>query len=435
MMSTKEQFRQAVIEAPKAILRVPSKCWVVACFYVAACSLICLAVSVLLVSNEGQLWDSFLHTMFPDDWHFVVRKLGYFFFESQSTQVLINMAVAGSVLLVSILLFPIKEKLSYTYESQGKLSEDEVDPLPLHLEAWEETKLVCLYAAMMMSIFWVGYHPDPWRKDLAAFLSTCLVALTFAIDFISPTLFRHRMRYTTVFKTLFLHPVATLGFGFLFATPPLLAGWLLDQFGVTSWDVILGVLFAAEVVAIVWACIGGTWLAAKMWPQVRTISKPWWGFQLGYWTVLLGILFWNVSAFWAVGQSLYAKTPLFKSRYSVVEGSLDWRGVGLRELWKGEISTGFSLDVSIENPTDTDLVIEKNRIVIEHKNDYLAQTRFQPFEVPAGSTRVQNLGVDVDMPADWKTPGRLAKFLNPDDLHITLYVEVRKGMDFPIYLH
>ena len=264
--------------------------------------------------------------VFPESWHFALEGMVEVFLHSASQDLLINLALAASLILVTITLFPLKEHLSHAFEEDGELTEEEVDPVPLHLEAWEELKLVLLYATFFMSVFWVGYSPESWRQSAAWVLSTTFLALTFAIDFVSPTLFRHGMRYATVFKTLARYPFVSLSFGLLFAAPPILAGMFMNRVSPENWVWILIGLFVAEVVAIVWACVGGTWLAAKMWPEVKGMRPPFWGLRVLYWAIVGSLLVWNVKAFSAVGKSLYHKVPLFKSHYSIVPGSMEFDG-------------------------------------------------------------------------------------------------------------
>jgi hypothetical protein len=432
MLTRREQLQHALVESPKAILRLPSASWVFAGFYMTACAILCVLLTATMATNEGRVGEVALGWLFPESWHFVISGMGEFFLRSQSLQVLVNMAVAGSVVLVSITLFPLKEHLSHSYEKEAGLTDESVNPLPLHVEAWEETKLLLLYATCFMSVFWVGYHPSPWRQHLATVLSTTFVALTFAIDFISPTLFRHRMRYTTVFRALFSQPLGTLAFGFLFAMPPLIAGWVMTSVSPNNWVWILGVLFIVEVFAIVWACVGGTWMAAKMWPEVKDIRKPWWGFVGLFWVSLLALFTWNVLSFGAVGKSLHAKSPIFRSHYTLVPGSLELEGAGLREILSGEANVGFSVDVEIQNPTATDLELENNRLEIWHGQDLVATTRLNPVTVSAGTEQIQNVGLDLNLDLSTVTKG--LGLLDTDQWSLTLFVEVKPGLEFPLYL-
>ena len=200
-----------------------------------------------------------------------------------------------------------------------------------------------------------------------------------------------------------------------------------------SWVWILIGLFVAEVVAIVWACVGGTWLAAKMWPEVKDMRPPFWGLRVLYWAIVGSLLVWNVKTFSAVGKSLYHKVPLFKSHYSIVPGSMEFDGLGLMDVLSTEPSVGFALDVQVENPTPTDFVLEENRLEVRHEGELVATTSLVPFVVPAGSTRVQQLGVDLDL--NLEALGQGLGLLSTKEWELTLFVEVAEGIEFPVYIH
>ena len=207
----------------------------------------------------------------------------------------------------------------------------------------------------------------------------------------------------------------------------------MGYFSPDHWVWILGVLFFAEIFAIVWACVGGTWLAAKMWPEAKSISRPFWGYQALYWLGLSAVLFANISAFAALGSSFYTKTPLFKSQYSLVADSLELDGVSLMDVLSAEPSVGFAVDVRISNPTHADLVLEENRLELRHQEILVATTSLAPIRVPGGEERIQNLGVDLDL--DLGVVGRGRTLFDLDHWSLTLFVELREGMEFPIYIH
>ena len=235
MRKIQTQFREAVVGASAALFRLKPATWVYLGFYLCACAILCVLMAAAVAAADGKAVDLAMGWLFPESWHFVLETLGQLFLHSASQQLLVSFALGLSLLVVTITLFPLKEHLSHSFESENELTEDDVDPLPLKAEAWEESKLLLLYTTLFMSVFWVGYSDEPWRRHLAFGLSNLVLALTFAVDFISPTLFRHGMRYTTVFKTLLRFPVATLSFGALFALPPVLAGVAMGHVAPDRW--------------------------------------------------------------------------------------------------------------------------------------------------------------------------------------------------------
>jgi hypothetical protein len=173
-------------------------------------------------------------------------------------------------------------------------------------------------------------------------------------------------------------------------------------------------------------------MAAKMWPEVKDIRKPWWGFVGLFWVSLLALFTWNVLSFGAVGKSLHAKSPMFRSHYTLVPGTLDLQGAGLREILSGEANVGFSVDVEIQNPTATDLELENNRLEIWHGQDLVATTRLNPVTVSAGTEQIQNVGLDLNLDLSMVTKG--LGLLDTDQWSLTLFIEVKPGLEFPLYL-
>ncbi len=116
----------------------------------------------------------------------------------------------------------------------------------------------------------------------------------------------------------------------------------------------------------------------------------------------------------------------------MVSDSLEINGAGFGEILSGEAHVGFSVDVKIENPTSADLVLESNRLEIRHEQDLVGTSSLEPLTIPAGQERVQKVGLDLDLDL-----GMVSKGLGLMDLEkwaLTLFVEVRPGMEFPFYI-
>ena len=192
------------------------------------------------------------------------------------------------------------------------------------------------------------------------------------------------------------------------------------------------VLFVAEVFAIVWACVGGTWLAAKLWPEAKTIERPFWGTRLLYWVVLLGLFAANVRAFTALGKSVWSKAPLFKSQYALVEGSFELDGLGV-EVFSTEPRVGFSMELESPIP-EVDLVVEENRPKeLVHRGTRVATTSLAPLKVEAGQLRRQRVGVELDV--DISVLGRGRALLQTEEWEMVLYVQLDEGWEFPIHIY
>ena len=112
---------------------------------------------------------------------------------------------------------------------------------------------------------------------------------------------------------------------------------------------------------------------------------------------------------------------------------MEFDGLGLMDVLSTEPSVGFAVDVQVENPTPTDFVLEDNRLEVRHEGELVATTSLAPFVVPAGSTRVQQLGVDLELNLEALSQG--LGLLSTKDWELTLFVEVADGIEFPVYIH
>ena len=152
MRKIKTQIREAVLGSSTALFHLKPKTWVYLGFYLSACAVLCVLMTAAVTAADGKAMDLALSWVFPESWHFVLEKMGQLFLHSASQQLLVSLALGLSLLVVTITLFPLKEHLSHSFESENDLTEDEVEPLPIWAEAWEESKLLILYATLFMSV-------------------------------------------------------------------------------------------------------------------------------------------------------------------------------------------------------------------------------------------------------------------------------------------
>ena len=176
----------------------------------------------LMFSNQQTIKHALLSYFFPQSWHAISEILAKFFFESQAKTVLSNMILSGSLVVASMFLFPIKEKYSAAFERDAGYHNGTAEEFPLIYQAWEETKLFLLYLTAQSVILWIGYYPYDWATWLSISLSYLFLFFTFGLDFISPTLQRHRVDYTLILKVLFRKPVLVFSFGLVFSFPIIL---------------------------------------------------------------------------------------------------------------------------------------------------------------------------------------------------------------------
>src|SRR6185503_18939157 len=97
------------------------------------------------------------------------------------------------------------------------------------------------------TIFWIGYSPDPTRRLLATVLSFVVLFASVGIDFLSPILQRHKLRYSAILKTLFAHPFLLFTFGALFSLPAIIAGHVAANHPTWTFSTQLAIVFGAQI--------------------------------------------------------------------------------------------------------------------------------------------------------------------------------------------
>lgn len=430
-MSWARQFREGALDAPLAVRTVKGKTWLWALVYLFVAGCLLMATARWIGTHKGALGQWVLDYALPESMHGAAQMLYELYLKNQSQLVLLNAIVTGALLLVSVTLFPLKEQLSKSFETTNRLTGEPICEHPLWYQGLEELKLVLLYLTAQMVIFKIGYGTETWRKPTSIFLSVGYLTCTVAIDFIAPTLQRHKMKYSAVIKTLLLHPVGSLSFGLVFATPTLLITWWGTKQPAEDFDFVLMVMFGVQVVAIVWAAIGGTRLGAYLLPACKKVPQSSPGTRLAAWSVVLAIFCWHTYIYGAIGLSAHHKSQLLKCDYSIHWSSISLERPSLSSLLGGEIKVGVKVDMDITNPTAFDVRLEDTHLEVRHEKDLLAQSEIDPIDVPAGETRMQTLRFEIKLDASQLLKGRE---LLEDKYNFTLIIDVAPGVEFPIYL-
>lgn len=371
-------------------LQLSGRTWTRAVTYAVAIAAVFAGIGWYLITHEADLRTAVLTFFLPDDLMFVGEALIEKFLQPQQMAVLINALVTGSVVLVSMLTFPFKEWLSASYERDTQVTGGRTPhPPPLWEQALEELKLLVFYAAMTLLVLRIGQTPDPAYKTAALVLSHLVLAITVAIDFASPTLARHGIRYADIVRVLASRPFRSLAFGAVFAAPPVIVGLLVVKWQIdprTAFVLLAGVQVITIVLAVlVGTIVGGTLLDLAE----RTPPVPG-GLRVLGWLIALGLLVVNGLFFGAAGKALYHVSPLLKCEWRMVPDSFD---IETPSLLDPKLSLG--LDVRIHNPTDRTVRIGENTIEARHETTVIATTALPPFEVAPGGTARHHLQFEV----------------------------------------
>lgn len=436
MLGIGTQLKLAGVDATTAVrrLRRRSAAWLAT--YLVASIVVLGIVAWAIIANHEHVLDLLLDYVLPEEWQFASKLLIQQFFAQQEQAVITNAAIVASLMVVQITLFPIKEMVSASLEEDAQLVGEPTEEHPLLFQMWEEIKLFVFLLVAQGTIFWIGYSTDPGRALLATVLSYLVLFASVAADFMSPVLQRHKLRYSSILKSMLSHPLLTFGFGAVFALPAIIAARIAVDHPTWSFTTQLCVSFGAQVIGIALAAIGGTVAGAPLIPDARTRKRSRPAARVLAWAVLLGLLAWNSYRFVAVGRALHHKSQILKCEYTVDWDSFRADTPSALELASAlrtnSITVGVSFDVTIKNPTSTLVEIEDNTLEVRQKTQLVAETRIPRLRVAPGATEK----VAIDLPLTIKPSAvlRIRELISTEGWSMTLFVRVADNFTFPIYL-
>ena len=427
-MTTFQQLKLSLFDAPLSLIHLKRSSFRWLGIYSITVLVVFSLFIWLMLSNQESIKNALLDYLFPHSWHEISERLANFLFESQTKTVVSNLILSGSLVMASILLFPIKEKYSAEFEKDAGYKNGKVEEFPLVDQAWEETKLFLLYLTVQSLILWIGYYPYQWTTWTSIILSYLFLFFTFGLDFISPTLQRHRTKYSLILKVLFKKPVIPLLFGLLFSLPIILLSRLVFSYESLSLIEMASILFLTNIIFLTLAVPAGTHLASSLFTQVRQTlpakqKSLIWGYSIMC-LVLTGSLFLHGRLI----ISLHHKSQLLKAEYNIDWSSIEYHLPSFSQLTKGQALSNLSFDVVINNPTEFDIVIENSQIIVEQKEAVIATIDLNGFELPAGESR--SVKIKVDSNSDLS---RMSNFKNIlEDWRVDLHLQIWPGIPFVI---
>jgi hypothetical protein len=432
-MSLFEQLFYVFVVGPLAIFRLRWRGAIYLAIYLALCGALLSVVGWALLAHRQDLIGALSSYLLPQNWRFAAERLVERMFASQVRTVLVNASVGTSLALLSALLFPLKEKVSATFERESRITDEPARYLPWWMEAIEEASLFIMFVTAQMTIFWIGYGTDPRRKQLAIVASYVVLFASFAVNFVAPLLQRQRMRYSTIIKVLLKHPIVLFGFGALFTLPSVLAAnWARAH---VEWSAgrAITVVFAANVACIALGILAGTVVAGRLLPDAQRTRPPSWPVRALAWLSVAALFAINVYAFGAVGLSLHRKSQILKCHYHIDPKSIDVDLPGVAALLHDPVELKVRLDLTVDNPTPYDVDVEQNRIEVRHEGALMAVASLSPLSVAAGQSHTQRLEVPFRLhPSAAIQKGR--RLLDARAWTATLFLEVVPGFEFPVYL-
>lgn len=379
-----------------------------------------------LFNYQDPIKAALLDYLFPKSWQSLSEQLANFLFESQTKIVLGNMILSGSLVLASITLFPVKEKYSSEFEKTLKHNNGQTSEFPLYMQALEEVKLFLLYLTAQSVILWIGYYPFVWTTIISNTLSFVFLFATFGLDFIAPTLQRHRVTYSLMIKFLLQHPLIALSFGTLFSLPLVLISPYIFSIPELSFIEITGFLLFLNIIFLVLAVPAGTFIASKLLPEVRQTEPAKRRNVRASYVMMTVLLLSTLFLHSQLVVSLHHKSQLLKAEYDLDWSSISFDLPSFSELSSGKALSNFSMDIVISNPTQFDIIIEPSELYIEQKENLIAKLNINGFALASGENKRITLNMDSDSDLSKLSEfGELTK-----DWNIDMYIDVWPGIPF-----
>jgi hypothetical protein len=425
-----------------AIRDAGRRTWGLAAGYFAAALVILAGVAALVDAFGGGLRKWLQLILFPGEQQPVADLALNVAFHTQSRTITANLTATTGLVLVSLLLFFIKEALSRGIEQDlvkrhPAPPDDAPTDFPWWREGLEEIGLLFVYAALFVGVFALGQTVDPTRRTLAEVLSWLVLFWTWAVDFVAPPLFRRRIGYRGVFRLIARYPLPCLVFGALMSLPVVAVEIFAATLDATPRMVLT---VASQAFMIVLATFGGTRLAlvrlfAVTLEERLNLQKP----SAPVVRVSAALVIGAVLVFGAwvgtgLARALVAKSQILKCSWSLAPGTLkldlpDPDPVGW--LTGRPVAVGVGVDLLVTNPTDLPVAVEPTRIEVADDGQVIARTTLAPFQVNANAAARQRLALTVEVHPDVFLKGAS---LDPRAWSIALWVKLEGGLDFPIPL-
>ena len=394
-MNLLRSLSEALIHAPLSLRKCRQQSFVFMALYFCSATIIFSVTAYLLIQHEQELKSILLDYLIPKNWQSLSEQIVEFFFASQAKVVISSMIIGASLVFSSVLLFLLKEKYSSVFEREAGYENGPSQDYPLHIQAWEEIKLFLLYITAQLVILWIGYYPYPWANALSITLSFLFLFFTFGLDFISPTFQRHKIPYVVIVKFLVKKFIVTITFGIVFSLPVILLGhFILKQEQLSLVDVI-SILFLVNILFLTLAVPAGTHLASQLITDARATQVPSTTSRTISYTSLFILLIAGLILHSRLILSMHHKSQFLKAEYDIHWSSFDLKLSSLFESDQQKSLGKLSFDLTIINPTQFDLEVEKSQLLIEKGEHLISKIQLSPLAVAAGDSETITLTLDA----------------------------------------
>mgnify|MGYP000026463478 CR=1 FL=1 len=262
----------------------------------------------------------------PEIWRSTIDDLIHRFFSEELRAFLVTTGFGLGIIIIGMTLFPLKEKLSATYEEE-RFPEIEKQPQPpLWRQGLEEVKLAFLYLLLQGMSLFLAVQGHAFLSTLGAALSIAYLVAAMALDHCSPFFQRRDRKIHGIIWILLRHaPLRTTLIGLLCIGPVIvLERQLPASLGPT---VAIAILVFTEVLGMACATLLGCRLGAallkkKDGPAGQPAPALW---TLSYRTTVLILTIWLGVFFSWWGNGIYTHYHFMKCQYRPLWKETDFK--------------------------------------------------------------------------------------------------------------
>ncbi len=331
-----------------------TKYWFI--IYVLAALLVLGGLLNLGVHLGPKLEDWLMAKFIPEVWQSTVDDLIHRLFRDELRSFLVTSGFGLGIVIIGLTLFPLKEKLSATYEKERFPELEKQAQAPLWRQGLEEVKLAGLYLILQGMSFYLAMQGQTTLATLGSSLSVAYLVGAMAFDHCAP-FFQRRDRKLHGILWIFLRhaPLRTFLIGLICIGPVLLLEKTLPSS--LSPTIAISILVFTEVLGMACATLLGCHLGAALLKEdpKLILNPPPRSWTISYRAVVLTLSIWLVIFFgwWAKGAITHAS--FLKCRFRPL-----WQEAEIRLR---DTSMIVSLPVQVRNRSEgsidpTELTIE-----------------------------------------------------------------------------
>jgi len=354
--------------------------------------------------------DALMAAFLPTEWHSFLIDLGERVFLEKITSIAISAGYGGVIVLIGITLFPIKEKLSLTYEEERFPEIDRGEDVSLPGQGWEEVKLLFLYLLFQLASLYLFVQGSEFLGFVSKGLSYFYLILAMALDHCLPFFHRRGKNLQQTAYFLLRHaPVYFLLMGVLCMAPAIILEQL-TQRGFRA-DSGITLLVFTEVLGMTAACIAGSHLGGKLVTRMSQLelAPRWWNLLYNSISICAFAFFITALSWWLQAASNHHQ--LLKCRYEPLWRDFSYKVTGKESTDGRDAIIRLSLPLAVHNPTDSNLSLDYTTFHLLSDSTSIGQAKALGDPIPSNGSQTLHLEFSVTLPTKKALRGDFSAYL------------------------